>query len=100
MLSKFLFLAVIGKILLYAIQIFPLIIKIKQLNSFLDRLLSCDFCLGFWVYFILDLFFKVWFEGLTFVPILSPFLMGGFIAFIVHLLSLGWRTKFEVIILE
>lgn len=100
MLTKFLVLALVGKIVIYAGQSLLQSIKINNPNSFFGKLVSCDFCFGCWIYFFLDLVFGVWFEGILFVPILSPFLIGVLTSFIVHLISLGWRTKFEVIILE
>lgn len=101
MLIKFLLLGAIGKIFIYVLQIFPLSIKIKSINKFLFDLFECDFCLGCWVYFILNiLFFDVWLEGIVYISVLSPFIMGVFTSFIVHLVSLGWRAKFEVIVLE
>jgi hypothetical protein len=98
--NSLILLALLGKLLVYIVQVFPLTEKITNKNSFLRELVECDFCLGCWIYFFLNLFFRVWFEQITYVPILSPFLMGIFISFIVHLISLGWKEKFGVIVIE
>ena len=100
MLSGFFLVLVLGKISMYTIDKFPLTIKIKNRSQFLDELFSCDFCLGVWTYTVLFWLTGVWFENLLFIPILSPLLIGTFASFLVHLISLGWRTKFEVIIIE
>lgn len=96
--SEFLLVVLLGKVLLYAIQQVTPLEKIKI--EYLQKLLSCDFCLGSWLFFFLSLMFDLRIEGLPHIIILSPFLLGVAISFIVHLISLGWRTKFETIVIE
>lgn len=100
MLSEFFLVLGLGKLALYTIDKFPLTIKIKNRSQFLNELFSCDFCLGVWVYSVLFFLTGTWFENVSFIPILSPLLIGTFASFLMHLISLGWRTKFEVIIIE
>jgi len=96
--SEFLLVVILGKVLLYTIQQFAPLESIKI--EYLHKLISCDFCLGSWLFFFLSWMFDLQIEGLPNIQILSPFLLGVGISFVVHLISLGWKAKFETIIIE
>lgn len=36
--------------------------------------------------------------GFYYVPVLSELIVGGVISFLVHIFILGWKTKFEVVV--
>jgi hypothetical protein len=38
--------------------------------------------------------------SIPYIFIISEFLTGAVVSFLIHLISLGWKTKFEVIVLE
>ena len=72
-------------------------IKIRLLRT----LLECDFCLGCWAYWVgLWVFGMGEIKGLPYVPVFSELLWGIGISFIVHLIVLGWKAKFETIIID
>jgi hypothetical protein len=66
--------------------------------KFLGELVSCDLCLGVWVYWFFALIFGVnLFYELGYIPILSELLTGAATSFVVHVFSIGWMDKFGVI---
>jgi hypothetical protein len=98
--------ALIGKLLVFLFQEFPkdhlpLIGRFFREGRFLEQLFACDLCLGFWVYlglaFIIDVNVT---EELFYVPILSEFVTGAVISFIMHLISAGWEARFTNIVIE
>lgn len=101
MLVDLLLLAGIGKLLIFTIQKYPLTKRIQGFSPFFEELFSCDFCLGVWVYFILALIYGFdLFQGyLPYVPIVTEFLGGLVISFVVHLVSIGWRDKFSIMVI-
>jgi hypothetical protein len=87
---------VTGKLFIYLGQSVPLP-KVLQNIKLIAYWHSCDLCFGVWVYAILA---YVWGLNIlqifdfTYVPVISDFITGGFISFLVHIFSIGWRTKF------
>lgn len=79
---------------------FPLPKFLKKIKT-IEYLHSCDLCFGTWVYAFLSLFMQTELLsvlGFEYVPVLSEIVTGGVISFIVHLISIGWKAKFEVIV--
>jgi hypothetical protein len=98
--------ALIGKLTIFSLQKFPkhslpIIGKLFREGRLLDDLFSCDFCLGFWIYtgyaFIMNMNMA---EELFYVPILSEFITGAAMSFIMHLISAGWEARYQNIIIE
>lgn len=90
----------IGKVLIYLGMQVPLPDFLKKIKT-IEYLHGCDLCLGVWVYGFLAFFMQMdLLSALMFhyVPFVSELVTGGTISFLVHLLTLGWKTKFEVII--
>jgi hypothetical protein len=99
MIEKFVIYAVIGKLFIYTLQKFPYIRDIKSL--FFRELFSCDFCLGVWIFSILSgLFQVILFKEYLYFPIVSQIATGVFTSFMLHLISIGWISKFGVIVVE
>ena len=67
----------------------------------MKRLGECDLCLGVWVCSALAIAFKITIlsDVLPYVPVLSEIVAGCVASFVLHLLSLGWASKFEVIVI-
>jgi hypothetical protein len=94
----------VGKLLIWLIQIFPplhwFIERRKGLfRKYLEELFGCDLCLGTWVYFFLALVMQETILTLDyniFTVIFSYFLTGVISAFVMHLITIGWRDKFSV----
>lgn len=107
MLKFFAYLA-IGKLLIFIGQKFPfhklpIIGNLFAEGEFLEQLFACDLCLGFYVFSFLDFFFYVNIFAelkLPYVPILNEILVGTLATFLVHVFSIGWNSKFGVIVIE
>jgi len=98
--------ALVGKLLIFLLQKFPkhslpIIGRLFREGRFLDNLFSCDLCLGFWVFsglaFIINVDIT---RELFYVPILSEFVTGAIVSFIMHLISAGWNAQYQNVIIE
>lgn len=103
MIFDFVIFALVGKIIIFLLQKFPkhrlpFIGKLFREGELLDELFKCDLCLGFWIYFGLAFIFEINI-GID-VPVLSEFIVGAVTAFVVHVFSVGWSTKFQNFIVE
>jgi len=58
-----------------------------------QELLNCDFCLGFWVYSFLAMAFDLRLTERRQVRMYP--LIGLLTSFIMHLVSIGWKEKFD-----
>lgn len=98
MTGKFLIYLGVGKLIIYLVQKF---VSSNSKSEFFNKLISCDLCLGTWVYCIIALAFKVVIleDVFTPVPILSELITGAVTTFGVHLLYIGWREKFSVVVI-
>ena len=99
-------LMLIGKVCIYTIQRFvgtnELVEKIKiiWLYRFVYNLVSCNFCLGTWVYFIIACSFRVaLFKSVFYFPVVSELMTGATISFAVFLFGLGWNELFSTIVI-
>lgn len=87
----------VGKLLIWIGQVF---VSDTINNRILHKLFSCDLCLGVWTYTILALLFKMTIlqDVFPYVPFLSELIAGVFSSFLMHLLSIGYREKFSVVV--
>ena len=96
---QLLLLAIAGRLAIYALQKFPLVRGVKA--KFFSELVSCDFCLGVWVYSVLSGLTRwVLFYDMSYVPIISEILTGITLSFAVHIFATGWQSRFGTIIIE
>lgn len=94
-----------GKILIYLWQTFPLppvkeAAKKKYLYRFVDKLHSCDLCSGVWIYFALAAFLEADIVSPYFTTgatIAGEFVTAGITSYLVHVFSVGFKAKHEVI---
>lgn len=63
----------------------------------LQELYYCDLCLGVWVYWFLAFFLA---ERWIAVPVLGELIAGATASFVMHLIGVGWHSKFDVYIVE
>lgn len=90
----------VGKVMIFLGMSFPLPAALQKFNTVV-KWHSCDLCFGTWVYALLSYFMGVSLltaMGFTYVPLVSEVVTGGVISFIVHLISLGWKARFEVVV--
>lgn len=96
MLADYVLFLGVGKLLIYIGQKF---IHSNTKSEFINKLFSCDLCLGVWLYTIMSWAFgtMIFSDLFPYVPFLSELIAGCFSSFAVHLLTIGWKTKYEVI---
>jgi len=91
--------ALIGKVLLYLLQKFPLTDYLATKWKVIEQLVTCDLCLGFWVYLILGAFYRV--DLITpYQAVFSEIILASVTTFVVHLISIGWSEKFSVVVIN
>ena len=96
---SYLLYALLGRLIIYFGMQFPPLSESRI--DFVKRLFSCDLCLGGWVFIGLSFVMgESIFRDFFYVPILSEVGTGLFTALLVHLLVLGWKTKFEIVVIE
>lgn len=95
---SFLVYVVIGKILIFLGDKFA---RGNELKGFIGRLFTCGLCSGTWTYTIMSLLMgEVLFREIFYVPLLSEIATGGIVSILVHLIHQGWKSEFEVIVIE
>ena len=99
MILRYFAFAAIGKLLLYLAQKFPLTNYIAGKWKVLEQLVNCDLCFGFWVYLVLSVFYRI--DILVpHVAVLSEIILASATTFLVHLISIGWSEKFNIVVIE
>jgi hypothetical protein len=75
-------------------------IKDNTKNKFINNLLSCNLCSGFWIYSLLSWAtgYYVFTDWISYVPAVSEIIAGSFSAYLVYLVENGWRALHEVIV--
>ena len=88
----------VGKLIIYILQKF---LSDNIDNKFVNNLVSCDLCLGVWMYTFLATIWgiRILSDVLPYTPILSQVITGCVSSFLTHLLSIGWKAKFEVVVI-
>jgi len=87
----------LGKLVIWVAQTSGFTRRIWKLNGFLQELGDCDFCTGVWVMWILAWFGQVNLLAPFYMPVLSEFLTGTVASFALHLISIGWKTQYQII---
>jgi hypothetical protein len=88
-----------GRLIIYFGMQFPPLAESRF--EFVKRLFSCDLCLGGWVFTGLSFVMgESIFRDYLYVPFVSEVGTGLFTALLVHLLVLGWKAKFDILVIE
>lgn len=100
-LSSWIIFLIVGRILIYLWQQFPLPDALEN-NRSIHKLHICDLCAGVWIYGILSFFMsmsllKIF--GFDYVPVISEVVTGGVVSFLVHIFLIGWREKFNQLVI-
>lgn len=91
---QFLFYLAIGRLFIWLLQITGLLKPLWALHPLLEELRDCDLCLGFWVFLLLSIGLAPPFGWWH--PIIEVILMAGISTMMVHLMKIGWISKFGV----
>jgi len=100
--AELLALAVVGRIFIFLWMEFPLPYWIDRVK-FIHNLHLCDLCSGFYAYSLLCFIYNVdvlrmlGFHGISSVGFM---ISGGVISFVVHLISVGFYSKFMSVVIE
>ena len=96
---SYLLYAIIGKLLIYMGMKFPPFSESRFI--FVKRLFSCDECLGVWIFTGLSFVMgEALFREYFYFPVASEAITGIFTSFLVHLIYVGWKTKFEILVIN
>lgn len=91
----------IGKICIYIWMQFHLP-KFVQRSEWIKKLHDCDLCSGVWIYSILSFFMGVDLlevTGFGYIPLVSAIITGIVVSWLVHIFTLGWKAKYEVVVI-
>ena len=101
LLAKWILFLAIGKIVIHVWMQFQLPSPIKKYKWFV-KLHECDLCSGVWIFTILSIFMGVNLLSVLifdYVPLVSEVITGIVMSWLVHIFSLGWKAKYEVIVI-
>ena len=87
----------VGRLLVYLWMQFPLSLENHPKLKYLHE---CDLCSGVWAFGILAYFMQVnLLQEIFYFPILSELITGGAVSFIIHVFLIGWREKFNMVVI-
>lgn len=95
MISTLIVYAITGKLLMFFLRKFPPTNMIAK-KTHLTELVECNLCLGFWVYLILLIWFRVNIFSIYYTG-LSEIATAAFVSFVMWLLTVGWFDEFGII---
>ena len=90
----------LGRVAIYLWQSFHLPDFLNNMRT-IRYLHGCDLCSGVWAYSILSGLLQIDILeplGFWYVPLVSEILVGMVTSFIVHIFVIGWRAKFDVVV--
>jgi hypothetical protein len=99
---EYIIFVLIGRLLIFFAQKF---FKQNELEKrtfpFVQRLFSCNLCLGVWAYTILAFIFRLnALNELPYIPVLTELITGCVTSYLVHVIEMGWRSENEVIVIK
>ena len=100
MLSDWLVFILLGRVVIYLWQSFHLPDFLNTMRT-IRYLHGCDLCSGVWVYSILAGLLQIDILeplGFWYVPLVSEILVGMVTSFLVHIFIIGWKAKFDVVV--
>src|SRR5688572_28987765 len=96
---SFLVFLVIGQLFVYLGMKFPPLANSRF--SFVKQLWNCSLCAGVWTWTFLSIMMgESLFREIFYFPLVSELATGGLVGFLMHIFILGWKSKFEVIVIE
>lgn len=101
MLSNWLVYILLGRLLIWAWQQFPLPKSLEE-NRWARKLHDCDFCSGTWIFTFLSFVMQLDLLaplGFYYVPALSEGITGIITSFMTHIFVIGWKARFDVVVI-
>lgn len=101
LLAKWVLFILLGKIIIHVWMKFELPKFVKK-SVWWMRLHDCDMCSGVWIYSILSFFTEIDLlevAGMGYIPLVGAIITGIVISWLVHIFTLGWKAKYEVIVI-
>lgn len=96
---NYLLYTLIGRLFIYLSMHFPPLSESRF--DYVKRLFSCDLCSGVFIFSGLSFVMgEVLFSEIFYLPIASHIITGGITSFLVHLIYLGWKSKFDILVIE
>lgn len=86
----------IGRLFIFLGQKFPLPDFLER-NKKIKQWHECPLCFGVWVYAAFSWIMQVdvlQVLGISYIPLVSEFVTGGIVSFIVFIFSIGWQNYF------
>jgi hypothetical protein len=100
--AEYVLFAIVGRLIIFFAQKFPfskvsVIGKYFGEGRFLNDLVSCRLCLGFWIYFILASIMRInVLEGyFAYIPSFNEIVTAITTSFLVHLVNAGWDAEYR-----
>lgn len=90
----------LGRLLVWLLQTSGLTKRIWQRHPILTELGECDLCLGCWVFTALAWTMKMNVFDPFYSAGISEVATGCALAFVVHLVRIGWQTRFGTLDLD
>jgi inner membrane protein involved in colicin E2 resistance len=100
-LSNWLVYIILGRLLIWAWQEFPLPNSLEE-NKVINKLHNCDFCSGVWIYSLFSYLMQLELLeplGFNYVHVASELITGIVISFLIHIFIIGWKARFEVVVI-
>ena len=100
LLLKWLAFLLIGKLIIHTWMLFHFPRWMKR-YEWLNKLHECDHCSGIYVYSILSFFTELDLldvAGFGYIPIVGALVTGIIISWLVHIFILGWKAKYEIVV--
>lgn len=97
MFFQILVLAGLGKLVMFLWHKAPYqnyMTRLPKVGGFFRELFACELCFGVWIFWVLSFIWQMNLMGVN-LPILSEFLDGIVISFIVWVFTAGWNSLFR-----
>jgi len=101
LLAKWILFLIFGKVAIYVWMQFHLPKFVKKYD-WLVQLHECDLCSGVWIFSLLSFFTEIDLlevTGFGYIPIVGAIVTGILTSWLVHIFTLGWKAKYEIIII-
>lgn len=99
--ARWIIFILLGKIIIHIWQQFHLPKAMKK-SEWWTKLHDCDLCSGVWIFTVLSFFMDIGIlevAGFGNIPIFDSIITGIVVSWLVHIFTLGWKAKYEVVVI-